>query len=103
MSTVTKIIVERAYISGFIPFLTSVYILVDKVSIPGRPAPGALRPPGPAPRIPGHGEGHEESGEDARQQIWENNLEEGFNPGCAQIHGGFKGTGIELFHTGHDA
>ena len=53
--------------------------------------------------IQGHGEGHEESGEDARQQIRENNLEEGFDPGCAQIHGGFKGTGIELFHTGHDA
>lgn len=29
-----KIIVDRAYISGFIPFFTSVYILVDKVSTP---------------------------------------------------------------------
>ena len=34
-STIAKIKVESAYISGFIPFFTSVYILVDRVSIPG--------------------------------------------------------------------
>ena len=35
MRTVRNMIVDSAYISGLIPFLTSLYIFVDSVSIPG--------------------------------------------------------------------
>ena len=34
-STVTKMMVDNAYISGLMPFFTSVQILVDSVSTPG--------------------------------------------------------------------
>ena len=43
-----------------------------------------------------HGKSHKEAGEDAGQQIREDHLEKGFCPGSTQVHGRFKGAGIEL-------